>query len=422
MLMNGSIFRPYTFPILSFFCVYEFLQMQLLLPVYYRRVVLPASATKHQPKCPLLSCVLLHGLSFCRSRPAFVVPWMSPPFLRREHPDCAHPRSQSPYLRRQQPSNPPTCPPAFFVCSTCNYSQLVQLPFLMVFPRCLDVSCLLTPSATVCQASTSTYINQSVIFSGRCIMDYAVSFASCFFPAFLLCFVFLSSSALLVRSDIYATEPRSIAPQRCGCVPTLVFCMGSMSPTLFLYVSFSLVFRMAPSAFLSCRVLKQDYPTSSPATKQPTNMSPCFFVRSTYLPFFLPLQASTSTNTNNQSAISGFFFGKITLPASPATKQPTNMSPYVYFFVCSTASSFVLPLHTRIFRFLSTDPFCYGVPSFNINEHQKYPVCYVSFSGGCIMDYAISRVAARWTTLFRLRAVSSLLSFLLCFPLQFRFS
>eukprot|EP00808_Paulinella_micropora_P000915 g25749.t1 len=33
-----------------------------------------------------------------------------------------------------------------------------------------------------------------------------------------------------------------------------------MSPTLF-FVSFSLVFRTVPCAFLSCRVLKQDYPT-----------------------------------------------------------------------------------------------------------------------------------------------------------------
>eukprot|EP00808_Paulinella_micropora_P000910 g25743.t1 len=227
----------------------------------------------------------------------------------------------------------------------------------------------------VCPASTSTNTNNQSAISGF-FFGWLHCGLRCFvFELFLPCFPFFSvlfSSPVplfLVRSEIYATEPRSIAPQRCGCVPTLVFCMGSMSPSFFFIVSFCLVFRIVPSAY--CRVVSS----------------------------------------------------KITLPASPATKQPTNMSPYVYFFVCSfTACSFVLPLHTRICRFLSTDPFCYGVPSFNINEHQQYPVCYVSFSGRCIMDYAISRVAALWSTLFRLRAVSSLLSFLLCFPLQFRFS
>eukprot|EP00808_Paulinella_micropora_P000914 g25748.t1 len=122
--------------------------------------------------------------------------------------------------------------------------------FLSTDPFCYGV-----PSFNVNQHQPVCYFFWSLHY------DYAVSFASCFFPAFLFCFVFLSSSALLVRSDIYATEPRSIAPQRCGCVPTLVFCMGSMSPTLFLYVSFCLVFCIVPSAFLSCRVLKQDYPT-----------------------------------------------------------------------------------------------------------------------------------------------------------------
>eukprot|EP00808_Paulinella_micropora_P011657 g82011.t1 len=61
---------------------------------------------------------------------------------------------------------------------------------------------------------------------------------------------------------------------------------GFYVPYFILYVSFCLVFRIVPSAFLSCRVLKQDHPTCV-ASNQATNQHVPLLFRVLYYMVFL---------------------------------------------------------------------------------------------------------------------------------------